>query len=186
MAVAANSSGLQRLGGLGPRPHHRASKRCTACERFTALGEHRWAQALCSEASRTVKFTASQVRPKSASNRGFTLIEVLVALGIVAIALMAGLRSTDALSRNASRQSTQWLAQICAENEFSRLRLSRQVPPVGESSNSCLQAGLELQVNLTVQVTPNPNFRRVDARVEQRNGLDSTPLLQLSTVMGRN
>ncbi|MDE3234107.1 MAG: prepilin-type N-terminal cleavage/methylation domain-containing protein, partial [Pseudomonadota bacterium] len=34
---------------------------------------------------------------------GFTLIEVLVALGIVAIALMAGLRSTDALTRNASR-----------------------------------------------------------------------------------
>ena len=106
-------------------------------------------------------------------------------LGIVAIALMAGLRSTDALSKNASRQSTQWLAQMCAENEFSRLRLSRQVPPVGESSTSCLQAGLELQVNLTVQVTPNPNFRRVDARVVQRNGSESTPLLQLSTVMGR-
>jgi general secretion pathway protein I len=49
-----------------------------------------------------------------------------------------------------------------------------------------MQAGLELQVNLTVQVTPNPNFRRVDARVVQRSGLDSTPLLQLSTVMGRN
>ncbi|MEY3135263.1 MAG: hypothetical protein RJA39_1145, partial [Pseudomonadota bacterium] len=100
--------------------------------------------------------------------------------------LMAGLRSTDALSKNAARQSTQWLAQMCAENEFSRLRLSRQVPPVGESSTSCLQAGLELQVNLTVQVTPNPGFRRVDARVVQRSGSDSTPLLQLSTVMGRN
>jgi general secretion pathway protein I len=79
-------------------------------------------------------------QPKASS--GFTLIEVLVALGIVAIALMAGLRSTDALSKNATRKSTQWLAQMCAENEFSRLRLSRQVPPVGESSASCLQAGL--------------------------------------------
>ena len=119
------------------------------------------------------------------SAAGFTLIEVLVALGIVAIALMAGLRATDALTRNASRQSTQWLAQICAENEFSRLRLSRQVPPLGESSKNCLQAGLSLQVNLSVQVTPNPNFRRVDARVVQIEGQNSTPLLQLSTVMGR-
>lgn len=130
-------------------------------------------------------FTTAPVGSNLQASQGFTLIEVLVALGIVAIALMAGMRSTDALSRNASRQSTQWLAQICAENEFSRLRLSRQVPPVGESSASCLQAGLDLQVNLSVQVTPNPNFRRVDARVVQRNGSDNTPLLQLSTVMGR-
>jgi len=117
--------------------------------------------------------------------QGFTLIEVLVALGIVAIALMAGLRSTDALTRNATRQSTQWLAQICAENEFSRLRLSRQVPAVGNSSVSCTQAGLDLQVNLSVQVTANPNFRRVDARVVQVEAEVNTPLLQLSTVMGR-
>ncbi len=129
--------------------------------------------------------STAPARHPSHASAGFTLIEVLVALGIVAIALMAGLRSTDALSRNASRQSTQWLAQICAENEFSRLRLSRQVPPVGESSANCLQAGLDLQVNLSVQVTPNPNFRRVDAKVVQRMGSDSTPLLQLSTVMGR-
>ena len=132
-----------------------------------------------------MNLTPDAVRSSSQSKQGFTLIEVLVALGIVAIALMAGLRSTDALSRNAARQSTQWLAQICAENEFSRLRLSRQVPPVGESSASCLQADLDFQVNLSVQVTPNPNFRRVDARVVQRSGSDSTPLLQLSTVLGR-
>ena len=132
-----------------------------------------------------MNFNSAPARSTSPSQQGFTLIEVLVALGIVAIALMAGLRSTDALSRNASRQSTQWLAQICAENEFSRLRLSRQVPPVGESSASCPQAGLDLQVNLSVQVTPNPNFRRVDARVVQRIGSENTPLLQLSTVMGR-
>ena len=132
-----------------------------------------------------MNLTPGAVRASSQSKQGFTLIEVLVALGIVAIALMAGLRSTDALSRNAARQSTQWLAQICAENEFSRLRLSRQVPPVGESSASCLQADLDFQVNLSVQVTPNPNFRRVDARVVQRSGSDSTPLLQLSTVLGR-
>ena len=132
-----------------------------------------------------MNFTSAPVHHRPHAGKGFTLIEVLVALGIVAIALMAGLRSTDALSSNATRQSTQWLAQICAENEFSRLRLSRQVPPVGESSSNCLQAGLDLQVNVSVQVTPNPNFRRVDARVVQRNGSDSTPLLQLSTVLGR-
>ena len=116
---------------------------------------------------------------------GFTLIEVLVALSIVAIALMAGLRSTEALSRNASRQSTQWLAQICAENEFARMRLSRQMPSVGMSTNSCPQANLDLSVSLNVQATPNPNFRRIDARVDWLSGATTTSVLQLSTVMGR-
>ncbi|OZA53984.1 MAG: type II secretion system protein GspI, partial [Acidovorax sp. 17-64-282] len=51
-----------------------------------------------------------------APERGFTLVEVLVALGIVAIALMAGLQATTALTRNAQRQSDIVLAQLCAEN----------------------------------------------------------------------
>jgi general secretion pathway protein I len=116
---------------------------------------------------------------------GFTLIEVLVALSIVAIALMAGLRSTDALSRNASRQSTQWLAQICAENEFTKLRLSRQMPPVGVSTVNCPQANLDLRVNLNIQPTPNPNFRRIDASVDWVTPSSTTPVLQLATVLGR-
>ena len=50
--------------------------------------------------------------------RGFTLVEVLVALGIVAIALTAGLRATAALTNNGMRQSDILLAHICAENEL--------------------------------------------------------------------
>ena len=42
-------------------------------------------------------------RPKNSS--GFTLIEVLVALSIVAVALLAGMRATDALSRSYNTRS---------------------------------------------------------------------------------
>jgi general secretion pathway protein I len=113
---------------------------------------------------------------------GFTLIEVLVALGIVAIALTAGLKATAALSRNAERQSDAILAQLCAENELIKLRLARQMPGVGDSSSSCKQAGEDLQVQDTVRPTPNPNFLRVDTRVFK----NAEVLFQLTTVMGRN
>ncbi len=114
--------------------------------------------------------------------RGFTLIEVLVALSIVAVALLAGLKAIGSLSNQADRQTLSMLGQICAENELSRLRLRRQLPDTGNSQTECLQAGHRLQVDLSVKPTPNPNFRRVDARVLNQGRY----VLQVSTVMGQN
>jgi general secretion pathway protein I len=113
---------------------------------------------------------------------GFTLIEVLVALGIVAIALTAGLKATASLGRNAERQSDVLLAQLCAENELIKLRLARQMPGVGDSSSECTQAGEVMQVQTSVRPTPNPNFLRVDAQVFKK----AEAQFQITTVMGRN
>lgn len=123
------------------------------------------------------------ITPRRASARctGFTLIEVLVALGIVAVALLAGLQATSALTNNALRQSNVLLAHLCAENELVSVRLSRQMPGVGESTINCEQAGRSLLVTRSVQPTPNPEFRRVDAQVSDGN----TPILQLSTIVTR-
>ncbi len=115
------------------------------------------------------------------TSRGFTLIEVLVALGIVAIALTAGLKATASLNRNAQRQSDVMLAQLCADNDLIRLRLARQMPSIGEATSSCEQAGQALTVVTVVRPTPNPNFVRVQSRVLR----DAEPLMQVSTIMGR-
>ncbi|HMP10450.1 type II secretion system minor pseudopilin GspI [Hydrogenophaga sp.] len=117
--------------------------------------------------------------------RGFTLIEVLVALAVVAIALVSGLQATGALTRQAQRQTDQWLAQLCAENELTRLRLARQLPGIGDSVQSCDQAGQRLQVRLLVSPTPNPNFRRIDAVVEGEVDGRAVRLLSVTTVQGR-
>lgn len=117
--------------------------------------------------------------------QGFTLIEVLVALAVVAMALATGTQAVSALTRAAERQSNQWLAQLCAENELIRIRLQRQLPPVGDSDHPCTQANLSLTVYTSVQPTPNPNFRRVDSRVDAVRDGTEFPLLSLSTIMGR-
>ncbi len=121
------------------------------------------------------------MKHRAISQRGFTLIEVLVALSITAMALMAGVKATGSLSRNAERQTLSMWGQICAENELVALRLRRQLPDTGNQSIECQQAGQALLVEVSVRPTPNPNFRRVDARVTERGHY----LLQLSTVMGR-
>ncbi|MGJ7510794.1 type II secretion system minor pseudopilin GspI [Variovorax sp. GT1P44] len=113
---------------------------------------------------------------------GFTLIEVLVALGIVAIALMAGTQATMALTRNAQRQSDVMLAQMCAENELIKARLARQLPAVGDAGLVCTQANVNFGVTVSTTPTLNPNFRRVDVSVRDA---DEAPVLRLSTVVGR-
>ena len=115
-------------------------------------------------------------------NLGFTLVEVLVALAIVGVALLAGLRATGALTLHAQRQSDVLLGQLCAENALHQIRLSRQMPGVGESSRECMQAEQTFTVVLHVQPTPNPNFVRVDAQVRNAD----EPVLRIATIVGRN
>ena len=113
---------------------------------------------------------------------GFTLIEVMVALTITAIALVAGLKATAALTDNASRQGALLLAQVCAENRMMELRLARQLPGVGDSTADCTQAGRTLQIVQAVRPTPNPFFRRVDVAVTE----GGHQIVQLTTIVGRN
>jgi general secretion pathway protein I len=115
-------------------------------------------------------------------HRGFTLVEVLVALAIVAVALSAGVKAAGALTANAERELDVSAAQWCADNALTAFKLSRQFPDVGDSALNCEQLGRRYAGQLRVRPTPNPNFRRVDVQVDGPTG---EPLLTVSTVLPR-
>ncbi|HOB93063.1 MAG TPA: type II secretion system minor pseudopilin GspI [Aquabacterium sp.] len=118
----------------------------------------------------------------SAEGRGFTLVEVLVALAITALALGAGMKAAGALTDNAQRLGDVTAAHWCAENALTGLRLARQFPDVGDAEFGCNQLGRDFSGVVRSQTTPNPNFRRVEAVVSDSGG---RVLVTLATVIGR-
>lgn len=123
----------------------------------------------------------SRCRP-AAGSAGFTLIEVLVALAIVAVTLAAGLRAAGSVTDNAQRLIDVTAAQWCADNQLGNLRLSRQFPGVGDADFVCEQRGRAYKGQMRTRPTPNPNFRRVDALVADDAG---HVIVSVSTVVGR-
>ena len=98
-------------------------------------------------------------------SRGFTLLEVLVALVIVGTALGASLRAVGSLTQNSNGLRSAMMATWSAENRLVQIRLARQFPPVGKQSFDCPQGDLMLVCEQEVIVSPNPRLRRVEVSV---------------------
>lgn len=109
------------------------------------------------------------------STRGFTLIETLVALTIVAVALLAGLRAVGTMAHTGVELKLRLLAQISAENRIAELRAARAFPGVGSRTVACPQGGVPLECVEEAKATPNPLFRRIEVRVYR--GADRDRLL---------
>ena len=119
-------------------------------------------------------------RPRPQRRTGFTLIEVLVALTIVAITLGAGIRAAGALTSSTQRLADMSAAQWCADNHLAGMRLSGLTPPIGDSEFTCVELGQTYPGTLVVRPTPNPQFVNVEARLADASG---STLLTLSTVL---
>jgi len=96
---------------------------------------------------------------------GFTLIEVLVALAIVAIALMSALRAAGQGTNNLSELRSRLLAGWVAENLLAEHRARRDWLPLGIQRGAGREGGLDFAWREEVIATPNPSFRRVEIRV---------------------
>jgi general secretion pathway protein I len=101
-------------------------------------------------------------RPKSA---GFTLIEILVALAILAVALAAAVRSASVAADGTldlrERLAGTWVAQ----DRLAEYAARPLWPEVGTRAGSAEQAGMQFAWRETVTGTPNPRFRRVEVQV---------------------
>ena len=97
--------------------------------------------------------------------RGFTLLETLVALTILAIALTAAFRAMGVTAQSSAELRERLLGDWVAENRLAELRATRAWPQTGTNEGEAQQAGRTYRWREEVKNTPNPLFRRVDISV---------------------
>ncbi|MCZ8130473.1 MAG: type II secretion system minor pseudopilin GspI [Steroidobacteraceae bacterium] len=117
--------------------------------------------------------------------RGFTLIEVLVALAVAAIGLAGVLAVVSNASSNAASLRDRTFAGWVAANRLTELRLAQTMPSVDRTTGDAELANLRWEWETTVIQTQVPGIRRVDVRVRLADGPDDAWLATLSGFVGR-
>jgi len=97
--------------------------------------------------------------------RGFTLVEVLVALAIISVALLAALRAAGQATNAVDELRLRLFAGWVAENRLAEHRARGDWLALGIGRGSQSQGGVDFAWREEVIATPNPAFRRVDVFV---------------------
>ena len=103
---------------------------------------------------------------KSAADcAGFTLLEVLIALTIVALALGALISTSGSQAGSAGYLKQKTIAHWVAMNEITQLQIEQAFPGKGDTKGSTVMAGTEWYWTRTIKETEDKNSRQVELMV---------------------
>lgn len=98
--------------------------------------------------------------------RGFTLVEVMVALMVLALGMVAVYNALGQAARNANGAREQIFADWIAMDRIAELRIAQDWPALGSSNGEIDYGGQVWQWEIDVQETPVDGLRRVDVSVD--------------------
>ena len=97
--------------------------------------------------------------------RGFTLLEVLIALAVLAIGMIAVIGTAGTSTRTAAELKEETFAHWVAMNELASLRLAGTMPDVGTLKGHADMAGEQWNWKADIKSTSDPDLMRVDIDV---------------------
>ncbi|MFJ4248209.1 general secretion pathway protein I [Pseudomonas helmanticensis] len=114
---------------------------------------------------------------------GFTLIEVLVALAIIAVAMSAAVRVAGLMTQSSGVLRDRSVAMIAAQSRMAELRLEGKLP-LGMKAIDCDQGRLSLRCEQQIGPAENGRLLKIAIQVFDRNQ-DAPPLAKLETLLTR-
>ena len=117
--------------------------------------------------------------------RGFTLLEVLVGLVVLALALLALSRTAASQVNSFGALRERTLAGWLAADVLAQTRLVSQFPSLGKSDGRRQFGGRDWRYDIVVQSTPVSGVRRIDVHVYAANDT-SSPLAELAGFSGED
>lgn len=120
------------------------------------------------------------------NKRGFTLIEVLAAMAVIALAMTALLASTGQLARQQQQLEALSFASWMADTVLAETRLTEPFPAIGERDGEGSEGKYKFRWHMVVQATPEPTIRRLDLHIFAADAdQNAAPLYSLTGFAGQ-
>ena len=116
--------------------------------------------------------------------KGFTLLEVLVALVLLAVALSAIIKTASENTLNTAHLRNKYFASIVASNKLAELQIAKTWPGTGFSNGRTELAKQKWQWNVKVENTPDDRLRKIILTVALEQDNDNS-LYRLTSYIGK-
>jgi len=115
---------------------------------------------------------------------GFTLIEVMVALVVVALGMTAVIQAVGDTASNSAYMREKTIAHWIAMNKVAEVRLLPTAPKIAKTSDDIEMAGRDWRWTMDVQATPVESVRRIDVSVRPKEASEKSSLASVTGFYG--
>jgi general secretion pathway protein I len=107
------------------------------------------------------------------NSKGFTLIEVVVAVAVIAVGLMGTIKTVGTVTKNTAYLNERVIASWVAQNAMASYELNLEGDAEKETTGSEEVAGIEWYWTKTLVNTQDPGIQRVEIDVRRNSAPDS-------------